>query len=316
MQTELSPSWLQAQGYIAFLNTVFPGQWDRTAYEWYVSRPFCGVHGELLVLTDHGRVVAGMTLCHRQLIAETGAPLDVCVISAAGTLPSERGRGHYGTLIRAARNHCRERGYAALLGFVTRQNHSGKGLIGLGACAIPSFYIVSASRSLRHHDPRSNLGGLRTVRTEEAFKERAARATPCMPTRPPSSCAPYASFHYRDAEDWRRQFIHRPYDVRAIRIGHDGLALLEAVGSTDRLQWLHCPHARTTSVVATLAASSAAAGRKFFMYTLDPLHAAAAQRVGLEARPGYMMLLRCGPQDGRWEALTRSAWHVQSGDRL
>ena len=104
-----------------------------------------------------------------------------------------------------------------------------------------------------------------------------------------------------------RQFVRRPHPVRAVRLSLDSHALIERVGDTDRLQWLAGPHHRFSSNIASLVATSRASGRKFFMYTLDPLQAAAARRTGLKIRNGYLMLLPTGRVHSDWYALTRSA---------
>jgi hypothetical protein len=71
-----------------------------------------------------------------------------------------------------------------------------------------------------------------------------------------------------------------------------------------------------TGAIARLAAASAAARRQFFLYTLDPLIAAAARRIGLRMRPGYLMLWPTGYRPEAWSRLVNASWNVQSGDRL
>ncbi len=301
----ISPQWLDPAAYVAFLNRVFPGQWDRDSYAWYLARTFNGVRAELVLRTVGERIVSGLGMNHRQIRVGAGRAVNVCVISAAATLPAERGRGHYAALLQAALECARERGWAALLGFVTRDNTSGRGLMRLGSRAIPSFYVFSEQR------PRIRAAErlLRTERVEQA-QERIAREL----TR--TSRAPAAHFYYEQQEDWTQQLMRRPHPVRAVRCGHDSLAVIESVGSTDRLQWLACPHAKAASSIAALAAHSAAAGRQFFTYTLDPLLAKAARRVGLRIREGYLMLLPTGYSTVDWAELARATWAVQSGDRL
>ena len=128
--------------------------------------------------------------------------------------------------------------------------------------------------------------------------------------------SPQARFHYERAEDWTAQFIDRPHGVRLLRLAHDSLAVIETVGSTDRLQLLACPGRKTTSSIAALATLSAMTGKKFFMYTLDPHQAAAARRAGLRIRDGYMMVQPTGYSTEGWGALAAATWRVQSGDRL
>jgi GNAT superfamily N-acetyltransferase len=300
---QINPQWLDPAAYIAFLNRVFPGQWDRKAYDWYLGRAFNGIRAELLLRTAGGRIVSGMGLSHRQIKVGTGRAVDVCVISAAATDPHERGRGHYAALLQVALERARDQGRAALLGFVTRDNTSGRGLARLGSRAIPSFYVFSGQR------PRIRAAE-RLLRTEpmERAQEQMAREL--------ARAAPVARFHYERDEDWKSQLVHRPHPVRAVRWGHDSLAVVESVGSTDRLQWLACPREKAARSVAALAAHSAAAGRQFFTYTLDPLLAKAARRVGLRIREGYLMLLPTGYSTVDWAELARAPWAVQSGDRV
>jgi GNAT superfamily N-acetyltransferase len=303
--SHINPQWLDPAGYVAFLNRAFPGQWDRKAYDWYLRRPFNGVHSDLLLRTRDEQIVAGMGLSHRQIKVGAGRSVNVCVISAAATAPGERGRGHYAALLQLALERARDRGWAAVLGFVTRDNASGRGLTRLGSRSIPSFYVFSGDR------PRVRAAA-RLLRTEpvEQAQERIAGEL----TRAPR--APAAHFHYERDEDWKSQLVRRPHPVRLVRWGHDSLALMESVGSTDRLQWLACPHEKAARNVAALAADSAAAGRRFFTYTLDALLATAARRAGLRIKEGYLMLLPTGHSTVDWAELVRATWAVQSGDRI
>jgi hypothetical protein len=310
MATQVSPSWLTPAGYIAFLNRVFPGQWNPNAYEWYIARSFNGRSGDLLVDAEDSTVHAGFALVPRQIVVDEGAPVDVGIICAAATLPGERRRGRYAQLLQAALACGRQRGYAALLGFVTADNASGRGLLRLGARAIPSFYLLSArGRRARRAPPVQPA-------TRAALDRLVPQLLQPWLQRPGGARAPQARFHYADRRDWARQFLHRPHPVRAVRVRHDSLALLEAVGAMERLQSLACPDDRRTASLAALAAASSAAARSLFMYTLDPREAAAARRLGLRARDGYLMLLPTGHAPRHWEALAGAHWQVQSGDRL
>jgi hypothetical protein len=303
--THVNPKWLDPAGYVAFLNHVFPGQWNRRSYDWYLRRPFNGAEGEILVRADGARIVCGMGMSHRQIRVGADRIVDVHVISAAATLKDEQGRGHYGALLQLALERAREKRSAALLGFVTRSNASGRGLLRLGSRAIPSFYVFSA-------DPPRAAPAARPVRLESPPQvERMAQELARRPARVGS-----AHFHYARAEDLRQQFVQRPHPVRALRAAPDSLALVESVGSTDRLQWLTCPDGKVSSTIAALAARSAAASRGFFFYTLSPLQAAAARRVGLRVRNGYLMVQPSGCSRHDWETLAAATWSVQSGDRL
>lgn len=300
----LSPKWLDPTTYIAFLNRVFPGQWNRRSYDWYLRRPFNGAESDILVRADGMRIVAGMGMSHRQIRVGADRIVNVHVISAAATLHDEQGQGHYRALLQAAIERAREKRSAAVLGFVTSDNASGRGLMRLGSRAIPSFYAFSGdsprvgpiARPVCPEPPE--LAGM----AQELARRTAGDAS--------------AHFHYARDEDLRHQLIQRPHPVRALRAAHDSLAVVESVGSTDRLQWLACPHGKFSRTIAALVAQSVAASRRFFLYTLNPLYAAAARRVGLRVRNGYLMVQPsgCCPRD--WEALATADWSVQSGDRL
>jgi hypothetical protein len=315
---QINPVWLDRARYIEFLNQAFPGQWDASAYDWYVARGFNNQPSDILVRTDGERVLSGMTLCYRQ-IAVDGATFQIAVLSAGATLAAERGQGHYAAMLQSALERCREKGCVAALGFVTRDNVSGHGLVRMGARAIPSFYIVSpkAPRGARTANTRqveADCSGppLRRndlISTFESLARCGAPLSDAWGGQP-------AHFYYERADDWRRQFLRRPHVVRVLRLGHVSYAAIEAVHETDRLQLLVCPARKRARHIADLAAMSAAAGRKFFMYTLDPAEAAAARRARLQIRAGYLMLQPTGVERDQWHRLAGADWRVQSGDRM
>lgn len=317
---EINPKSRDRASRIAFLDQAFPGHWNRATFDWYIARSFHGIASDTFVASEGQRVLAEMTMCYRQIGTDSSSPIDIGVLSSAATLPSERGKGHYGRLLEAAREQALMKGYAALLGFVTRDNSSAKGLAHRGAKAVPSFYIVSV--------PGRVSRGNETA-AAAAAAAAAAGPLPRLPSRSRRALADFARlaqresarvegtrFLYARADDWRRQFIERPSPVRVLRLAHDSLALVETVGGTDRLQWLAAPREKATACIARLARASAAAGRQFFLYTLDPLLAAAARRLGLAIRPGYLMLWPTGHGTHAWRSIASASWSVQSGDRL
>jgi len=299
--TQLNPGWLDPTAYIEFLNGGFPGQWDRASLEFYAGRSFLGRATDIGVRTEGGRILAGVSYCYRQIRWGAGEPLDVCVMSAGTTLPSERGRGHYRELLHTGVELCRAKSYSAILGFVTRENGSGRGLTRLGAYSIPSFYIVSSDRPAGRR-PQSPLS--------------AARVPDLLKSRKLNYPATQVHFHYPNAREWLTQFIQRPNLVRAVRVSHEASAILESVGATDRVQWLGAPRDKAIASLSRLAAASTAARRKFFMYTLDPLLAAAAVRLGLSIRAGLLMLLPIDAHRTDWQKLAGAEWCLHSGDRL
>jgi hypothetical protein len=300
--TQLNPDWLDPAAYIEFLNGGFPGQWDRASLEFYAGRSFLGRSTDIGVRSEGGRILAGVSYCYRQIRWGAGEPLDVCVMSAGTTLPSERCRGHYRELLQTGVELCRAKAYSAILGFVTRENGSGRGLTRIGAYSIPSFYIVSRDRP----------AGRRRLQVPLPV----AGVPDLLQARQLTHPSTQVHFHYSSPRDWLQQFIQRPNLVRALRLSHDAAAILESVGGTDRLQWLGSPRDKTIASLSRLAAASTAARRKFFMYTLDPLIAKAAVRLGLSIRSGLLMLLPIDARKTDWQSLAYAEWCLHSGDRL
>jgi GNAT superfamily N-acetyltransferase len=146
IQTYLNPAWLERNRYLDFLNNAFAGSWRKTDFDWYLGRAFQGIRPDILVRASGTDVIAGLGLVHRQVRVGCDPPVNVGVISAAGTLPSARGQGHYAELLHSALERARQRAWVALLAFVTEENGSGRGLRRLGARVIPSFYLSAAAR--------------------------------------------------------------------------------------------------------------------------------------------------------------------------
>jgi hypothetical protein len=305
IQTYLNPAWLERDRYVELLNQAFPGVWNRTAFDWYLRRPFRGVRPDVVVRASGKELVSGLSLVPRQVRVGCDRPLDIAVLSAGGTLPAQRRCGHYAALLRAALERARERAWTALVGFVTEGNGSGRGLRRLGARAVPSFYMTTRTR------------GWRAASVDDA--RRAPRALePCAVAdgKRQIRSAGRASFHYEHAEDWRGQFIERPCGVRRIHLADDAFAWVETVGTTDRMQLLDCPAWKTREHVTALARASEAAGRRFFFYSLDAQLAAAMQRRGFAVQCGYFLLLPVDSTSADWRRLNEASWCVQSGDRL
>ena len=302
----VNPGEIDAEVGAGFLTQCFGTRWTEAMYRWYLQRSFGGEPPDRLILMDGARAVAGCGVVYRQLRTQDGAVYRVSVVVAACTLPSARGRGFYARVLQAAADRSAVRGCAALLGFVTADNATGRGLRRLGAAAIPSAYVVSLDR------PAFTEAGILRVRDAKVADDWPARAAARLRTE----AAP-AGFHYPDASAWRSQMADRPYGVQTVRIGATGRAVIERVGDTDRLQWLDGDGRERVAAIRAIVARARCHGRKFFMYSTCPHEAAAARRLGLAAHPGYMMALplqaghACGVRD--WPGMS---WVVQSGDRM
>jgi ribosomal protein S18 acetylase RimI-like enzyme len=314
--TALNPRWLDADCYVEFLNRAFPGKWNRAAFEWHFTRPFNGLMSDILVRSRGANIVSGLAICPRQVAIGTKI-VDACVISAAATIPEERGRGHYTSLLQLALEQSRRRGSAAMIAFVTRENVSAGGFVRLGARAIPSFYIVSSGsdRARRRQRVGSDTGKSRTMTMTATAWMRQVHAGVNSPDAQPTT-GYAAHFHYARFDDWKRQFIERPHPVHQIALNDDAVALVERVGSDDRLQLLHCPDRAVPGNIDAISEASGAAGQNFFMYTLDPGECRAAERLRFKIIHGYLLLQPTVRASESWDLLKGASWRVQSGDRM
>jgi len=300
------PQGMNAEIGVGFLVRCFGTRWTEAMYHWYLPRPFGGESPDRLILMDGERVVASCGLAYRLLRTPDGALHRVGIVVAACTLPGERGRGCYARVLQAAVERSAARACTAVLGFVTADNPTGRGLRRLGATEVPSVYIASHGLA--------RVPGAATLRLGSAKAVNGWPAHACArPLNPPVP----AGFHYPDAGAWASQMVDRPHAVQALRVGATCRALIECVGDIDRLQWLDGDPRERVAAIRAIAAHAQRRKRHFFMYSTRPGDAAVARRLGLLARPGYMMALasesRHEPAVGGWATLF---WHVQSGDRM
>jgi len=302
----VNPQGMNADIGVRFLARCFGTRWTEAMYRWYLQRSFNGETPDRLILMDGERVVAGCGLAYRLLRTPDRTVHLVSIVVTAGTVPGERGRGCYARVLQAAVDRSALRGCTALLGFVTADNATGRGLQRLGATAVPSAYIASHGVS---PVPGTAILRLCTATVTDRWPARAdARLR---------STSVQAGFHYPDVNTWRSQMVDRPHCVQSLRLGATCRALIECVGNTDRLQWLDGDQRERMAAIRAIAAHAQRRKRDFFMYSTRPGDAEAARRLGLVARPGYMMALapqtQHEPTVRSWAALP---WHVQSGDRM
>src|SRR5258708_4234371 len=255
---------------------------------------------------DGERVVAGCGLAYRLLRTPDGTVHRVSVVVAACTDPGERGRGCYARVLGAAVDRSALRGCTAVLGFVTADNATGRGLQRLGATSVPSVYISS-------HGGTRVLGSV-TLRLD---RTHVAWGWPARASARPGSPPLQGGFHYPDESAWRSQMVDRPHPVLSLEVGATCRALIECVGDTDRLQWLDGAPRERAAAIRAIAAHAHRRKRQFFMYSTCPEDLTLAQRFGVISRARYMMALATqNPHDrtvGGWATLP---WHVQSGDPL
>jgi hypothetical protein len=121
-------------------------------------------------------------------------------------------------------------------------------------------------------------------------------------------------FHYANSEEWQEQFVRRPEHTTIMSVD-SGVAVIERTVTTDRLQFLSCPHGLDADALVAAAFGARAQGRRFFSFTTDERLAEKAAAHGLRQSPGAILVVDLGT-DGARPALSSSVWHVQAGDRM
>ncbi len=302
----VNPQGMNADIGVGFLTRCFGTRWTEAMYRWYLQRSFGGESPDRLIVMDGERVVAACGLAYRLLRTPDGTVHRVSVVVAACTVPGERGRGCYARVLQAAVDRSALRGCTAVLGFVTADSATGRGLRRLGATAVPSAYIASHGASRVPGIAILRLYGATVTDGWPAHASARLRSPPVQ-----------VGFHYPDVSAWRSQMVDRPHPVQSLRVRTTCRALIECVGDIDRLQWLDGEQRERAAAIRAIAAHAHRRKRHFFKYSTRPGDAAVARRLGLVARPGYMMALaletRHEPTVRGWTALP---WHVQSGDRM
>ena len=196
----VNPQGMNAEIGVGFLARCFGTRWTEAMYRWYLQRPFGGESPDRLILMDGERVVASCGLAYRLLRTPDGALHRVGIVVAACTLPGERGRGCYARVLQAAVERSAARACTAVLGFVTADNPTGRGLRRLGATEVPSVYIASHGLA--------RVPGAATLRLGSAKAVNGWPAHACArPLNPPVP----AGFHYPDAGAWASQMVDRPH---------------------------------------------------------------------------------------------------------
>lgn len=301
-EMEWNPERLAPDDYVELLNLSFGGTWTAELFHWYMQRPFAGRTPDLAVLCVDGKPVSGAAVNYRQLRDPHGQVHDVGVISGAWTHPEARGHGYYTRVMRESAARVATRGCELLLGFVTADNNSSKGMKTAGARMIPTVYATSSAGSTDTGDlPAIATASADTTQLYQQHNVHSMAAT---------------GYHYASPDDWTAQMLQRPGPVEVLRIGDDSLAIVEKTGDTDRLQWLSAPASARAGCLAALAARAQGSGRQFFAFCTGPSMAAVDSVTGLRAQAGFITCLPAGPLSDSAEAMLAGPWDVHSGDRV
>jgi len=291
-------------------------------YRFYLRRAFAGQPPDLLVMREGGRIVSGVGVNYRSIRLANGATVPAAVLSAGWTLPANRGRGLFGSLMLSAIMLVARRGCALALAFARGANASTRTLRRLGAHLLPTTYFSSDS------------GGSALPAIAKRLRVRSVPPAAIQSAAARVDAGGAARFDYPRRQDWRLQFLERPHPVETLAIG-DGLAIIERTGDSDRLQLLLGAPADTRAALGALVLRARRADRRFLAFgfgetpertgppgmTMEPGHFALlvtareklAAALEIPARrtlpaPGDLV-----SPDGPWRP---GDWQIQPGDRM
>ncbi len=176
-------------------------------FDWCFRRVLAGYPADLIEIKDGGRLVAGSAVTYRNVSVGSGT-VRAGILTGSFTLPHARGKGHFTHVVEQSLSLVETRDCAMLLGFVTADNASAKGLRGAGATMVPTYYCRR-----------------RTAGSSRITFRRAADA---------------ARFAYTP-EEWHSQFLRRPEPAELID-GGDHRAVIDKSG---RLQYFDGDDRRT-----------------------------------------------------------------------
>jgi hypothetical protein len=280
--------------YLHGLSTCFPGAWTEASYRWYLRRPFGSREPDTLSAHDGRHVVSGLGMNYRRLRSASGRLHDVGLLTAAWTLPTHRKRGYYRRLLEKAVEVGTSLGYEALVSFSVEGKPSALALRHFGVVTVPAWYLSLAPT--------------------DAFRPSLAPPTG-LAAEPADSSPSHAAiaFHYNDPDEWRAQHVDRPHRTTTLEMG-DGVAVLEHVDETDRLQFLDARADDPAAALTAMAARAQTRGRHFFSFAADRALAERAALHGLRRVAGWILIVAL--PNGRSVPWTEARWHVQSGDRM
>lgn len=320
MTLELNPPGGESE-YLRGLNECFEGWGDWKTFEWAFRRTVAPEPAaDLMVLRDGSELLAGSAVTYRRLELANGERIRIGIMTGSWTLPAARGRGCFSRLIEASLMVTSERGGALLLAFVTADNPSCRQLRRSGAAFVPTSYLFSEGGPQAEDVPRW---------TAVDADERHAAAIA-------HSSKGQCHFIYERFEDWRCQFLERPYPTGLLSAGDGAFAVLERKGGTDRLQALWTSPGSLDFRLAELRAQTAAQGNRLFAFSSEAAFGKTARAMGFVERPGYVTTMVT--DDARLRAAMKlseaieapshamltdatspwflGAWSLQSGDRM
>ena len=223
LDVEINPSAVEEE-YLSGLNRSF-GQWgDRDAYRWDFEREVGARPADLMVLRDHGQILAGSAVSYRTVSLGDDRIL-IGIMTGSWTLPEARGRGAFSQVIVESRRLVASRGGAVLIAFVTHENASRRRLMAAGCLEIPTWYVASNHETMAPAEAAVvELSTAPVAQLFRDFKRWQGRGAG-------------ASVFYPSLEVWASQYIDRPLPVERLTAAGRH-CLIERAPVSDRVLWI------------------------------------------------------------------------------
>jgi hypothetical protein len=300
LDVEINPGGVEDK-YLSGLNRSF-GQWgDRHAFRWDFEREVGARPADLMVLRDHGQILAGSAVSYRTVCLGDDRIL-IGIMTGSWTLPEARGRGAFSQVIVESQRLVASRGGSVLIAFVTHENASRRRLVAAGCLEIPTWYVASNQETMAPVDAP-------VVETSTATVAQLFRARKRWQGHGSGAYVLYPS-----VEVWASQYLDRPLPVE--RLTAAGChCLIEHAPVSDRILWID--GGDRSAALAALLARAVGTGRQLFLFTMDAGLVQAGIELGMVAKPGSITVLdpldqRAGPSG---LASLPTAWRLQGGDR-
>lgn len=309
--------------YLECINLCFGNWGDAAAYHWYFERKTSFHAPDLMVLKKDGEIVAGSAVTYRRLALANGELIDVGIMTGSWTLPAARWQGCFTRIIEESRRLTHEMGGALLLAFVTEENASARRLADAGCALAPSVYFFSTPETPYPEDGRD----LNPVEKDEPV-------IAALYDELYVGNKHYVNFVYSTARDFGAQFIRRVIETEVLSDGEGITGVVEKKPDTDSLLLIPPDdEPDITRYISAFLKHALGDDRKLFFFSTRPAVIAAAERLGMGTKPGYVTVLaadtdRLQAAFGMTEAwpgemgLTHPGtpwflgeWRVQNGDR-
>ncbi len=273
---------------------------------------------DLLVLRGGDHLMAGSAVNYRTVSLPNGESALAGIMTGSWTLPEARGRGCFSRMIRASEELVAGHGGTMLLAFVTAKNPSRFQLEKAGATLFPTTYFAS-DFSLDQDAAEGSSRETGLFQVDEDLDSLLGNLWAC-------SGSEQCGFQYARLEDWKVQFIRRPWATVVFGNLAGATAIVEQHAATDRLLLYRTEPGDEVSFLKSLKTHSHEKGKKLFGFASSAMECGHFRNAGLNGQPGFLTAIGV-KESGDWNAPQSGfpspeilaypcEWRLLAGDRM